>query len=248
MMWYMGGKFKQSKEIVNAIRERTEPGFTYVEPFCGGMWSASRVCRDLEPGRVILADINESLVRLWNKCLDEGCDWLPVDIDEIESNYHRYKDVQDMSDPLTAWYGVACSFGGKWFGGVARSNDNAFNGRGFKPQRDSTARKVNSLNTRNVDPVACCQYDELYIPDGSMVYLDPPYEGRTKAYKFDKFDYGKFWQYVRDLSGRCTVITSCFDCPDDFETVYAWGDTVVRHNHSKGSDGTCERLVQYVGD
>lgn len=31
------------------------------------------------------------------------------------------------------------------------------------------------------------------------------------------------------------------------DTVYEWGDTVVRHLNSKGTDGTNERLVKYAG-
>ena len=101
------------------------------------------------------------------------------------------------------------------------------------------------LNTTTVE-LHTGTYSSIYIPDKAVVYLDPPYEGRTKAHHFDNFDYKKFWQWVRELSKRCTVFTSCFNCPADFETVYEWGDTVVRHLNSKGTDGTCEKLVRYI--
>lgn len=93
----------------------------------------------------------------------------------------------------------------------------------------------------------CGSYTDLCVPSGAVVYLDPPYEGRTKAHHFDSFNYNEFWDYARELSKRCIVFTSCFDCPPDFETVYSWGDTVVRHHASKGSDGTCEKLVVWRG-
>lgn len=242
-MRYMGGNCRQSRGIVECIRPYAEDGFTYVEPFCGGMWSAARVCGDLHPGRVILNDVNRPLMLLWRRVLDDGVNWLPTDMNEIEANYQYYKHDAPDDDPLKAWYGIACSFGGKWFGGVARSKGKT----DFKPQARSTARKADALRSCHPE-LSCGSYKELSIPDGSVVYCDPPYQGRTKAHYFESFDYDGFWGWVRDLSTRCTVFTSCFEFPEDFREVYRWGDTVVRHNHGHGPDGTCERMVVYDAD
>lgn len=119
-MRYMGGKFRQSKAICEVLKPYMTPDTVYVEPFCGGMWSAVRVAEELHPKVMILNDINKPLMLLWERCLDEGCDWLPVDAEQVEREYLKYKATQDENDPLTAWYGIALSFGGKWFGGVAR--------------------------------------------------------------------------------------------------------------------------------
>ena len=243
-MWYMGGKFRQSKAIVEVLRPYITPDTVYVEPFCGGMWSAARVAKELKPGLMILNDINKPLMLLWIKCLKEGCNWLPVDSETVEREYQGYKIRQDDNDPLTAWYGIALSFGGKWFGGVAR-NSRIRDAGGYESQRNSTKSKVNSLSEMNID-LHIGSYKDLIIPDNAVVYLDPPYEGRTKAHHFNSFNYDEFWGYARELSKRCVVFTSCFNCPSDFETVYSWGDTVVRHHMGHGSDGTCEKLVQYI--
>ena len=239
----MGGKSRQSRDIVECIRPYAEDGFTYVEPFCGAMWSAARVCRDLHPGRVTLNDVNRPLMLLWRKVLDEGVGWLPFDMDEIEANYRYYKYDAPDDDPLKAWYGTACSFGGKWFGGVARSRGET----DFSAQVRSTARKADALRPYGPE-LYWGSYERLSIPDGSVVYCDPPYQGRTKSHYFESFDYREFWQWVRDLSSRCRVFTSCFEFPDDFREIHRWGDTVVRHNRSRGSDGTCERMVVYDAD
>lgn len=243
-MRYMGGKFRQSKAIVEVLRPYVTPDTVYVEPFCGGMWSAARVAKELKPGLMILNDVNKPLMLLWDKCLREGCEWLPIDSDTVEREYQGYKARQDENDPLTAWYGIALSFGGKWFGGVAR-NSRIHEDGGYISQKNSTQRKVWCL--QNVDlNLYCGSYTDLFIPDGAVVYLDPPYEGRTKAHHFDSFNYTQFWDWARELSKRCTVFTTCFECPEDFETVYAWGDTIVRHHAGHGSDGTCEKLVKHV--
>lgn len=239
-MRYMGGKYRQSRAIVECLRPYAEDGFTYVEPFCGGMWSAARVCRDLHPGRVILNDVNKPLMLLWDRVLRDGTDWLPQYPSKEE--YELYKSRMDEYDPLTAYYGFGFSFGGAWFSSYIKPGT-SHNG----DQRKSIQRKVDFLKTCNLE-LHTGNYFELDIPNNAVVYCDPPYEGRTKAHHFDTFDYGEFWQWVRDLSARCTVFTSCYDAPDDFRDVYRWGDTVVRHHHGHGSDGTCERLVVYDAD
>lgn len=246
-MRYMGGKFRQSKAICQVLKPYVCSNTVYVEPFCGGMWSAARVARELHPEKMVLNDINKSLMLLWEKCLKNGCDWLPVDAEQIENEYPKYKLTQDENNPLTAWYGVALSFGGKWFGGVARVKKLDAKhpyGANYEYCRASTQKKVDSLQMVETE-MHTGSYKGLEIPDGAVVYCDPPYEGRTKAHHFDDFNYDEFWEWVRDLSKRCIVFTSCFDCPADFETVYEWGDTVVRHLNSRGSDGTNERLVKY---
>lgn len=242
-MRYMGGKFRQSKAICQVLKPYVCSNTVYVEPFCGGMWSAARVARELHLEKMVLNDINKPLMLLWEKCLKNGCDWLPVDLSIVEENYHKYKAAQDENDPLTAWYGVALSFGGKWFGGVARRPERKMR-KMYEPERKSTQKKVDSLRMVETE-MHIGSYKGLEIPNGAVVYCDPPYEGRIKAHHFDNFNYDEFWGWVRELSKRCTVFTSCFDCPADFETVYEWGDTVVRHLNSRGSDGTNERLVKY---
>lgn len=193
---------------------------------------------------MILSDINKPLMLLWEKCLEDGCDWLPVDAEQVEREYPKYKNMHDENDPLTAWYGIALSFGGKWFGGVAR-HAKGKQETTYEAERKSMHKKIDSLRTVKIE-LRTGSYKDLVIPNDAVVYLDPPYEGRTKAHHFNEFDYNEFWQWVRDLSKRCTVFTSCFDCPTDFETVYEWGDTIVRHLNSRGSDGTNEKLVKWI--
>ena len=242
-MRYMGGKFRQSKAIVEVLRPYVTSDTVYVEPFCGGMWSATRVARELHPKEMVLNDINKPLMLLWEKCLEEGCDWLPVDAELIEREYPKYRTTQDENDPLTAWYGIALSFGGKWFGGVARHTKGQRETT-YEAERKSMYKKIDSLRKVETE-LHTGHYKDLEIPNEAVVYLDPPYEGRTKAHHFNSFNYDEFWQWVRELSKRCIVFTSCFDCPSDFKTVHEWGDTVVRHLNGKGTDGTNERLVKY---
>lgn len=252
-MRYMGGKFRQRRAIADALRPYIDGDTTYVEPFLGGGWSFAHVIDTCRPGHAIGADVNGSLVELWRRVVAEGVDWLPTSLGEVEANYRTYKDAQDMSDPLTAWYGTACSFGGKWFGGVARSTRNGVvDKNSFKSQSRSTEKKAAAMRTCPDLTLLCCSYDELEIPDGAVVYCDPPYSGgktRTKAHRFDDFDVDAYYDWVRELSQRCVVVCSTFDAPEDFVVVHDWGDTRVTHlnGRDRAERPTTEKLIRYEG-
>lgn len=252
-MRYMGGKFRQRRVIADALRPCIDGDTTYVEPFLGGGWSFAHVIETCRPGHAIGADVNGSLIELWRRVVAEGVDWLPVSLEEVEANYHAYKAAQDMSDPLTAWYGV-CSFGGKWYGGIARSKTtDRFKGEdAFAESARSTERKAASMRECPDLRLLCCSYEELEIPDGAVVYCDPPYSGgksRTKAHRFDQFDVDAYYAWVRDLSTRCVVVCTTFDPPEDFEVLHDWGDTRITHlnGRDRGERPTSERLVRWAG-
>ncbi len=86
---------------------------------------------------------------------------------------------------------------------------------------------------------------------GQIFYLDPPYHpnaGRSKCHNFDgrTFNTADFWDYARTLIGLDNdVIVTGFDAPADFHSIHCWGDTVVRHYATKGSDGTKEHIYMH---
>jgi site-specific DNA-adenine methylase len=118
----------------------------------------------------------------------------------------------------------------------------------FSSEAKSVMRKVKCMRQCSDVRLLCGSYEQII--DGLsdyVIYCDPPYEGRTKAHDFATFNYDEFWANMRKASVNNDVYISCFDCPDDFSPVYEWGDTVVRHLNSKGTDGTNEKLVVYKG-
>ena len=63
-------------------------------------------------------------------------------------------------------------------------------------------------------------YDKLDIPDGAVVYCDPPYKGTTCDGYVGGFDHSKFYDWCEELSKRCLVFISEYDMPSDrFECV-----------------------------
>lgn len=89
--------------------------------------------------------------------------------------------------------------------------------------------------------ILCCSYDQLVIPENSVIYCDPPYKGRTPQKNGNSFDHDHFWDWARNQ--KSPTLVSEFNFPKDFVVVHNFGDTVVRHQNSKGKDGTNEVLV-----
>lgn len=241
-MRYMGGKFRQSKAIAQALSQNHNAERLYVEPFCGALGSAEKVVPYFRQSR--LSDASEPLVNMWNAILDG---WVPPETvsEETYAKYAVRRHAPDAVDPMTAWCGYAMSFGGKWFGGMARQgkDDAAGTAHSQAAQRAAALRKIEAVRPR-VRRLVCMDYRDIFatIPDQAVVYLDPPYADRTRAHHTAKgFDHELFWRLASALSDRCSVYVSEFSAPPGWVVVHSWGDTVVRHNGGP-SDGTCERL------
>lgn len=147
-MKYMGGKFRQSKMIAKVIGENEGKGFKYCEPFCGSMWSAVKVLKEVNNLRFYCNDYWEII-----------------------------KDLKN------------------W-----------------------------------------------------VIYCDPPYESRSKIHGVKFFDYALFWDRMRKLSLKNSIYISNFKYPNDFEILYDWGDTIVRHhlnNKEKEKEKISEVLVKW---
>ena len=111
-MQYQGGKSRISKQIA-VIIERESNCDTLVSLFCGSCSIESKVnisnkiCNDKQP----------YLIAMWQG-LQNG--WTPPDV-ITEDEYKYIREHKDENPALTGFVGFGCSFGGKWFGGLARN-------------------------------------------------------------------------------------------------------------------------------
>lgn len=86
-------------------------------------------------------------------------------------------------------------------------------------------------------------YLDLEIPQRSIIYCDPLYEGTTK-YK-SEFDHDTFWKWCRDMTGvGHSVFISEYNAPDDFECVW---EKTVNNSLTKDTGGKqgVEKLFIY---
>ena len=202
---YIGSKRRIAKEVL-PIMLKNRNGRTWVEPFVGGANLIDKV-----DGRRIGADSNHYLIALLKK-LQTG--WLPP----TTISGAMYRDIKtdpEFYEPaVVAAAMIGCSFGGKWGGGYARYPRGGTN----YAQLFHNNVKLQAPNLAGIE-FYNCSYDELTIPDNSIIYCDPPYAG-ANHYK-DPFDHNKFWRWCREKASEGhTVFISEYKAPDDFLCIW----------------------------
>ena len=61
-------------------------------------------------------------------------------------------------------------------------------------------------------------YNEVSIPEGAVIYCDPPYKG-TAEYKEGSFNHAEFWEWCRQQSKTHKIYISEYNAPPDFMPV-----------------------------
>lgn len=207
--------------------ERYRDGRTTVlEPFCGELNVTAALT-----GPRIASDLSRPLFSLYS-ALRSG--WTPPD--EIsEEAYALVKSRRDPDDPLTAFVGYGCSFGGKMFSGFAR-------GRGEDYVRQAKTSLLRKFAACSDVTFACVPFDAWAPGKSTLVYCDPPYAGTTGYPGLPKFDSARFWS-VADawVAAGVPVLVSEFAAPSHWRPVWS-ADSFT----GLGSKGAKDRPVEHV--
>lgn len=242
-MKYMGSKARIAKEILPIILKDRKPGQWYVEPFAGGMNMIDKV----ENPR-LANDSNRFLISMWGEILNNN--WIPPK--EISrEEYNNIKRIVNQHKPtddhIIGYVGFNCSYSGKWFGGYAGKTKTK-NGTVRDYQLEAFKNIMKQKENLKGLQLKCVKYNELHIPDNSIVYCDPPY-ANTTGYK-DNFNHNEFWQWVRETSKTNTVYVSEYNAPDDFKCV--WQKEVKSSLSANGKIGgnknSVEKLFRLKGN
>ena len=211
-MKYMGSKARFAKDILPIIlKERTENQY-YVEPFVGGCNIIDKV-----KGNRIASDSNKYLIALW-KGLQQDRELImeiPKELyDKARSQYNE-RENHNFDDFTIGWIGFMGSFNGRFYGGGYSGKHK--NRDYVNEQIRNTLKQLEAI--KDID-FNSCNYDQLEIPNGSIVYCDIPYQGTKEYDTKDKFNHAKFWQWCREKSQNNTVFVSEYNAPNDFECVW----------------------------
>lgn len=226
-MKYMGSKARIAKHILPIILKDRKEGQWYVEPFVGGANMIDKV-----DGNRIGSDLNHYVIDALNSIQNE-LHKLPKNNTEFtELNYQK---LRKGNYKFKGYAGFAFSYAGKWLGGWRRDS---LNKRDYVNESYKNAIKQNP-NIQGVIFVKA-DYASLIIPDNSIIYCDPPYEGATK-YK-DGFNHVLFWNWCREMKklGH-TMFISEYNAPGDFICVW---ETEISSSLTKdtGSKKAIEKL------
>ena len=200
-MRYLGGKTRIAKRLAEQINRFREPGAPFWDPFCGGLSMAVAL-----GGEGLVSDAHPALIAVYRAV---AAGWDPPKT-LTESEWRAAKELPD-SDPLKAFAGFGCSFGGKWFGGYAAPAPEYFYNANSKPRLDGSSREgeriapkdfadearrallrdVPTLTTRGC-VFDCVDFLSITPVDlGALLYLDPPYRnttGYSLPFDHDAFD------------------------------------------------------------
>ena len=229
-MRYMGGKSRISKQMAEILNSAIDKNKPFVSLFCGSCAIESKVQADVK----ILNDKHPYLIAMW-QALQNG--WMPPDV-VTKEEYYRVKANMDENPALAGFVGFGCSFGGKWWGGYAKDK------RGDDYCGQAKRGLLKDLVGIQSATFTCLDYRDVEIPDGAVVYCDPPYVNTT-GYTVGQFDTNEFWNYMRQLSKRCDVYISEESAPNDFECI--WSKEKVRTLEKSDNVGRVkvEKLFKY---
>lgn len=194
---WVGGKRQLSKKIVALI----PPHKTYVEPFCG----AASVFWAKEPSEVeVLNDLDPDLMRFYREIGKiDRCDVLA-----LSDRFEEMKARQGDLEPCEFLSLLKCSFGDKR-DAKAMPSDCKSNALMFHKRLSQYQKRVRGVKLHNEDWEGVInQYD---APD-AFFYLDPPYHGTSRGYRFGEDQLARLADVLPRLKGKWLL--SYDDHPD----------------------------------
>jgi DNA adenine methylase len=219
-MRYMGSKSRVPLPLEILINRK--PGQLYVEPFVGSGSVITTVVPNLylEDGPRLGADKNPYVIAML-QALQSG--WkAPENVTEAEYkeltvSYRSGVIPDDLIERARMGFiGCACSFGGIFFHGCfAKDSIGTINYAAQACRSLPTVEELVGIEFRVSD------YVDLEIPDGSLVYCDPPYESTSK-YRY-VIDHAVFWKWCSALVNRnCSVFVSSYEesIPVDWRIIW----------------------------
>lgn len=213
-MHYLGGKTRIAEEILPLILADRKDGQYFVEPFCGGCNVTAKVS-----GNRIANDYNEYLIAMFVGLLS-GKKYPEQISPELYNDVKAcFRAGSDKYDPgFMGWIGHMASYRGKFFSGYTGTITGS-NGK----YRDQVSAAVRSV-TRQIPKLQGVEfrsgdYKNLRIPDGSIIYCDPPYMN-TKCYT-KGLNHDEFWQWCRErVYDGHKVYISEYQAPEDFVKIW----------------------------
>lgn len=208
-MQYMGGKARHGKKIAEFINKDLEGYKDFYEPFVGGFNIIPHIKTS---GSIVASDIHAALISMYLE-LQKG--WTPPAI-VTEETYKQARQYLD-TNPLKAFIGFGCGFGGDYFHGYARSK---------KCSNYALVAKTSLLKKTphiNKSIIKQCDYKESVLGViGAVIYLDPPYYNTTE-YKNKGFNHTEFWECVRELANKGNIVyITEYTAPSDIPIVYTF--------------------------
>lgn len=237
-MQYLGGKARLGGRIVQAIlADLGVKRLSLAVDLCSGAGGVTHRLADVSD-RVVAVEAHPGLVAL-HKAVQGG--WVPPEhVSEAE-----YQEVRrgDQTTALAAFVGFGCSFGGKWWGGYARTEAGNTTARNYclNAQRAVLKETRPNIDHTNADALT-------FETDAEVVYCDPPYEGTTGYTAVAVAENGAWWRRLADLAspGRACYLSEYANAPPaGIEARLVWSAPTKEGLRKAGA--RTERLWRVLG-
>lgn len=237
-MKYMGSKRRIVSEILPIMLDCECK--TFVDCFMGGCSVIEYVPNEY---RRIANDKNKYLVAMF-KSLVEGKEfpnYIPREL---------YNDVRDCchgkndryQDDMVGWVCFMASFNGRFFdGGYSGHDVIGSNGKARDYIREQIANTRSELYKLMGVEFHEGDYQDLEIPDKSIIYSDIPYRNAKQYDVSRNFDYERFYSWCKEKAKEGhKVYISEYDMPNDFTCV--WQKQVTNSMNPKRTKRPIEKL------
>lgn len=213
----MGSKARIVHEILPIMLDKEHD--TFVDAFCGGCSVIENVP---DTYRRIANDKNRYLIEMWKYLQNDG--FVFNHISKTLYNFARdcYHGKNNFfTEAGVGLIGFMASFNGRFFdGGYSGHNVVGKNGKArdyIREQIENTMRDIPLL--QGVEFYSG-SYDELVIPDRSIVYCDLPYKA-TKSMMYQRISITKdsiygAWKWLEEVIRYLSANTRCHRSSDVF--------------------------------
>lgn len=135
--------------------------------------------------------------------------WDPPEVLD-QPQWERLRATQDPADPLTAFSGFGCSFGGQWFTSYAKRYK--YTKRWVTAAEAARSSLLKKLSRCRDVAFRACDYRETE-PAG-LIYCDPPYRGTLGYGAVEPWDAPAFWGWAERASQTALVAVSEQQAPE----------------------------------
>ena len=215
-MKYMGSKARIAKHILPIILKDRVEGQWYVEPFVGGGNLIDKVDGNRK-GADSSAHVILALSFIRDGAIPENNKKFTEDSYNLAAKMARQGNLNSYADGVYCYALIAFSFSAKWIGGWCRGKNLKGKDRDYVAEQYRASLKQKPL-LKGVW-LEHCSYNELLIPNNSIVYCDSPYKGTT-GYK-DKFNHDSYFDWCREMTKKGhQVFISEYNAPSDFKCIW----------------------------
>jgi len=193
-MRYFGGKQRIAGSLAYYMNQliKQHGHEAFVDLFCG----SCNILTNIKCNTRVGNDIHPSLIAMW-QAVQAG--WIPPD--KVSREEYNVQKAKKEVSPLDAFIGFGCSFGGKYWGGYANSDNfrnYASNAKNSTLQKLSYLQDVTFINL---------PYSEVILTVNSLIYCDIPYKDTKEYAGTPRFDHAAFYTWLKANTDKDIIVS-----------------------------------------